>query len=184
LAWRSSRRSSASIEAKSRPPSATRCPALVVRADLKGDLHLHTTTTDGRNDIETMALAAKAAGLEYIAITDHSKALAMASGLDEAAALEHAAHIRQVGARLDGITLLAGIECDILTDGTMDLADDCLAQLDFVVASVHTAFGLEPAAMTDGCCVRWNVRGWMRWGTRRAGCCSGGSRCASTSKPC
>ena len=124
-------------------------PALVVRADLKGDLHLHTTTTDGRNDIETMALAAKAAGLEYIAITDHSKALAMASGLDEAAALEHAAHIRQVGARLDGITLLAGIECDILTDGTMDLADDCLAQLDFVVASVHTAFGLEPAAMTD-----------------------------------
>ena len=96
-----------------------------------------------------MALAAKAAGLEYIAITDHSKALAMASGLDEAAALEHAAHIRQVGERLDGITLLAGIECDILPDGTMDLADDCLAQLDFVVASVHSAFGLEPAAMTD-----------------------------------
>jgi DNA polymerase (family X) len=124
-------------------------PALVARSDLKGDLHLHTTTTDGRNDIETMALAAKAAGLEYIAITDHSKALAMASGLDEAAALEHAAHIRQVGERLDGITLLAGIECDILPDGTMDLADDCLAQLDFVVASVHSAFGLEPAAMTD-----------------------------------
>jgi DNA polymerase (family 10) len=124
-------------------------PALISRADLKGDLHLHTTTTDGRNDIETMALAAKAAGLEYIAITDHSKALAMASGLDEAAALEHAAHIRQVGKRLEGITLLAGIECDILPDGTMDLADDCLAQLDFVVASVHSAFGLEPAAMTD-----------------------------------
>jgi DNA polymerase (family X) len=124
-------------------------PALVSRADLKGDLHLHTTTTDGRNDIETMALAAKAAGLEYIAITDHSKTLAMASGLDEAAALEHAARIRAIGTRLDGITLLAGIECDILPDGTMDLADDCLAQLDFVVGSVHTAFGLEPSAMTD-----------------------------------
>ena len=124
-------------------------PALITRADLKGDLHLHTNTTDGRNDIETMAMAAKAAGLEYIAITDHSKALAMANGLDEAAALAHAAHIRQAGKRLDGITLLAGIECDILTDGTLDLADDCLAQLDFVVASVHSGFGLEPAAMTE-----------------------------------
>ena len=124
-------------------------PSLITRADLRGDLHLHTTVTDGRNDIATMALAAKAAGLEYIAVTDHSKTLAMASGLDEERALEHAARIREVGSRLEGITLLAGIECDILPDGTMDLADDCLAQLDFVVGSVHTAFGLEPAAMTD-----------------------------------
>ena len=72
-------------------------------------------------------MAAQASGLEYIAITDHSQALAMANGLDETRALEHAARIRALNARLDGITVLAGIECDIRPDGTMDLADDCLA---------------------------------------------------------
>jgi DNA polymerase (family X) len=87
-------------------------------------------------------------GLEYIAITDHSKALAMANGLDETRALAHAARVREAGARLEGITLLAGIECDIKADGTMDLADDCLAQLDIVIGSVHSAFNLEPAQMT------------------------------------
>jgi DNA polymerase (family X) len=95
-----------------------------------------------------MALAARAAGLEYIAITDHSKSLAMANGLDETRALAHAARVREIGARLDGITLLAGIECDIRPDGTMDLADDCLAQLDLVIASAHSAFNLDRDAMT------------------------------------
>jgi DNA polymerase (family 10) len=123
-------------------------PRLVERADLRGDLHLHTTATDGKDDIETMARAARAAGLEYIAITDHSQALAMAGGLDEEAALAHAAQIRHVGSRIDGVTLLAGIECDILADGRMDLANDCLAELDFVVASIHSSFSLEPDAMT------------------------------------
>src|SRR5262249_54900687 len=104
--------------------------------------------TDGKDDIETMARAARDAGLEYIAITDHSQSLAMANGLDEARALAHAARIREIGARLEGITLLAGIECDIRPDGTMDLADDCLAQLDLVIASVHSAFNIEPAQMT------------------------------------
>jgi DNA polymerase (family 10) len=110
---------------------------------------MHTTTTDGKDDIEAMALAARAAGLEYIAITDHSQALAMAGGLDEHRALAHAAAIREMSRRLDGITLLAGIECDIRLDGTMDLADDCLAQLDVVIASLHSGFGQEPAALTD-----------------------------------
>lgn len=110
---------------------------------------MHTTTTDGKDDIEAMALAARAAGLEYIAITDHSQALAMAGGLDEHRALAHAAAIREISRRLDGITLLAGIECDIRPDGTMDLADDCLAQLDVVIASLHSGFGQEPAALTD-----------------------------------
>jgi DNA polymerase (family 10) len=96
-----------------------------------------------------MALAARELGHQYIAITDHSQALAMANGLDERAALAHAARIREVNERLDGITVLAGIECDIRADGTMDLADDCLAQLDVVVASVHSAFTQEPAQMTD-----------------------------------
>jgi DNA polymerase (family X) len=128
---------------------ANRLPRLVQLADLQGDLHTHTTATDGRADIESMARAAQAAGLRYLAITDHSKSLAMANGLDEARALEHARAVREVGSRLDGITLLAGIECDIRPDGTMDLADDCLARLDLVVASLHSGFNQEPAQLTD-----------------------------------
>jgi DNA polymerase (family X) len=124
-------------------------PRLVQLADLQGDLHTHTTATDGRADIESMARAAQAAGLRYLAITDHSKSLAMANGLDEARALEHARAVRATGDRLEGITLLAGIECDIRSDGSMDLADDCLAQLDVVVASLHSGFNQEPAQMTD-----------------------------------
>ena len=124
-------------------------PDLVQLADIRGDLHSHTTETDGRDDIETMALAARAAGLEYLAITDHSKALAMANGLDEHRVLAHAKRVREVGARLDGITLLAGIECDIRPDGSMDLADDCLAQLDIVIGSVHSAFNLDESEMTE-----------------------------------
>ena len=96
-----------------------------------------------------MALAAREAGLEYLAITDHSKALAMANGLDEHRALAHARRVREIGDRLEGITLLAGIECDIRADGSMDLADDCLAELDVVVASVHSAFNQDETQMTD-----------------------------------
>jgi DNA polymerase (family 10) len=124
-------------------------PPLVERTDLRGDLHCHTNETDGRADIETMALAARAAGLSYLAITDHSKSLAMANGLDEARALAHASTVRRVNERIDGITVLAGIECDIRPDGSMDLSDDCLAQLDIVVASLHSALTQEPAQMTD-----------------------------------
>jgi len=124
-------------------------PRLVQLADLQGDLHSHTNATDGRGDIESMARAAQAAGLRYLAITDHSKSLAMANGLDEARALAHARTVREIGARLEGITLLAGIECDIRPDGAMDLADDCLAQLDLVVASIHSGFNQEPAQVTD-----------------------------------
>ena len=124
-------------------------PVLIQLADLRGDLHSHTSETDGRADIETMARAARAAGLTYLAITDHSKSLAMANGLDESRALAHAAAIRRVNDRLDGITLLAGIECDIRADGSMDLSDDCLAQLDLVIASVHSGFNQEREQMTD-----------------------------------
>lgn len=123
-------------------------PALVTLADIRGDIHAHTTETDGRDDIATMATAARDAGFSYLAITDHSKALAMANGLDEHRALAHAKQVRDLSAQLDGITLLAGIECDIRPDGTMDLADDCLAQLDVVVASVHSAFNQDEAQLT------------------------------------
>jgi DNA polymerase (family 10) len=124
-------------------------PDLIQLADLQGDLHCHTTATDGRESIETMARAAQASGLRYLAITDHSRALAMANGLDEAAALRHAAEVRALNARLDGFTLLAGIECDIRPDGTMDLAEDCLAQLDIVIASLHLALNQDADQMTD-----------------------------------
>lgn len=124
-------------------------PPLIELRDLRGDLHAHTSETDGRHDIETMAIGARDAGLTYLAITDHSQALAMANGLDEHRALAHAARIRDVGSRLEGITLLAGIECDIRADGTMDLSDDCLAQLDVVVASVHSRFQQDEQQMTD-----------------------------------
>jgi DNA polymerase (family 10) len=123
-------------------------PTLITRDQLQGDLHSHTRTTDGRDDIETMALAARHAGLSYLAITDHSKALAMAGGLDETAALAHATAVHAVSARLESMTLLAGIECDIHADGTLDLADDCLAALDLVVASVHSNFSLDADATT------------------------------------
>jgi DNA polymerase (family 10) len=124
-------------------------PRLLQLEDLQGDLHAHTTATDGRDTIEAMARAAQASGLRYLAITDHSQSLAMANGLDERRALEHARAIREVNARLDGFTLLAGIECDIRADGTMDLAHDCLAELDLVIASIHSGFNQDEAAMTD-----------------------------------
>src|SRR5678815_4543500 len=124
-------------------------PRLVTDADLVGDLHMHTTETDGRDDLATMAAAAHAMGHRYIAITDHSQALAMANGLDERRALEHAARVRALNGRFEGLTLLAGIECDILADGRLDLADDCLAQLDIVVASIHSHFTQDESQMTD-----------------------------------
>jgi DNA polymerase (family 10) len=126
-------------------------PRLVQLQDLLGDLHMHTTATDGRAGALEMAKAAHAAGRSYIAITDHSRALAMADGLDEQRALEHAREVRALNGRsdLEGVTVLAGIECDIRADGTMDLADDCLAELDYVVGSVHSAFNQDPAQMTD-----------------------------------
>lgn len=126
-----------------------RLPRLVCIDDVRGDLHVHTTETDGRDDLETMANAARLAGHEYVAVTDHSRALAMANGLDEGRALRHAARIRALSNRLDGLTLLAGIECDILADGRMDLANDCLAALDFVIASVHSHFTMDEAQMTE-----------------------------------
>jgi DNA polymerase (family 10) len=125
-----------------------RLPSLVSLRDLRGDVHMHTTETDGKESLERMVHAARRAGLDYIAITDHSRALAMANGLDERRALAHAARIRALGARTTGIRVLAGIECDILADGALDLADDCLAALDIVVASVHSAMRQDEAEMT------------------------------------
>jgi DNA polymerase (family 10) len=124
-----------------------RIPGLVEMKDIRGDIHMHTTETDGRASLEEMAEAAKKMGYEYVAITDHSKAIAMANGLDEKRAVAFARHVRELSGL--GIRVFSGIECDILKDGTLDLANDALAELDLVIGSVHSHMNLEAAEMTD-----------------------------------
>ena len=116
-------------------------PTLVTVEDIRGDLHMHTTASDGAASIEEMALAAKARGLKYIAITDHSKRVSMANGLDSTRLRAHWKEIRAVRERMTGIEILCGIECDILEDATMDLPDDVLAEADWVIAVLH--YGLK-----------------------------------------
>ncbi len=124
-------------------------PRLITQADLQGDVHMHTVETDGRNTIEEMAEAAKARGYHYMAITDHSKNLAFANGLDDKRAIEHIQRIRQAAKKIEGITIFAGVEVDILAEGDLDLSDDVLAQMDIVIASVHSVFNMEAAKMTE-----------------------------------
>jgi DNA polymerase (family X) len=124
-------------------------PTLIQLGDIRGDLHCHTTASDGQASIEQMAEAAKAHGYEFLAITDHSKSQVIAKGLDAARLVKHAGEIRRVSDRLKGITLLAGCEVDILADGRLDFEDAVLAELDFVVASPHVALKQEPDKATD-----------------------------------
>jgi DNA polymerase (family 10) len=129
-----------------------RLPKLVELSDIRGDLHMHTTETDGRASLEEMAEASRERGYEYIAITDHSKALAMANGLDEVRAVAFAKQVRQINQEKTGdlgIRIFSGIECDIRRDGVMDLENDALAELDFVIGSVHSYMNLERNEMTD-----------------------------------
>ncbi len=124
-------------------------PRLITIDDIRGEVHMHTVETDGRNTIAEMAEAAKARGYQYIAITDHSKNLAFANGLDDKRAVEHIARIHAANDQTEGITIMAGIEVDILADGALDLSDSVLEQMDVVVASVHSAFNQESGQMTD-----------------------------------
>jgi len=124
-------------------------PDLITIKDIRGEVHMHTVETDGKNTIEEMAEAAKQRGYKYIAITDHSKNLAMANGLDDKRALKHIARIKAANDQIEGITIMSGIEVDILSDGELDLSDSVLEQMDVVIASVHSAFNQEPAQMTD-----------------------------------
>jgi DNA polymerase (family X) len=127
-----------------------RLPRLIETSDLRGDVHMHTHATDGRNSIEEMAEAAIARGYEYIAITDHSKNLAMVNGLDDQRALQHLQRIREVDERMQGkIRVLTGIEVDILADGEIDLSNEVLAQMDVVIASVHSHFQQSKEQMTE-----------------------------------
>jgi len=124
-------------------------PRLIQQSDLRGDVHMHTHATDGHNSIREMADAALERGYQYIAITDHSKNLAMTNGLNEERALEHLRQIRQVDREMEGrIRVYTGIEVDILGDGQLDLPDYVLAEMDVVIASVHTLFNQPKEEMT------------------------------------
>ncbi len=116
-------------------------PELIELSDIRGDLHMHTTATDGTASIAEMAAAAKKRKLKYIAITDHSKRVTMARGLDAKRLRAHWKEIEKVNAATSGIEILKGIECDILEDATLDLPDDVLAEADWVIAVLH--YGLK-----------------------------------------
>lgn len=124
-------------------------PRLVELSEIRGDLHMHTRESDGRASLEEMAQACAERGYEYIAITDHSKALAMANGLDEQRAVAFARQVRAMDQGGRGLRVFSGLECDIRRDGAMDLEEDALAELDWVIGSIHSHLNLEPAEMTD-----------------------------------
>ena len=128
---------------------ANRLPQLVELADLRGDLHAHTKATDGHDSLRDMALAARALGMDYLAITEHSRRLTVAHGLDPIQLARQCDEIDRLNAQLDGITLLKGIEVDILEDGSLDLPDSVLARLDLVVGAVHSRFDLSRARQTE-----------------------------------
>jgi DNA polymerase (family X) len=126
-------------------------PALLERGDVRGDLHSHTTESDGRDTLEAMVEAARARGLGYLAITEHSRAIPSrqrGTGMDEARCLEHIARVRAHQEKTPGMRLLAGIEVDILPDGSLDMAEDVLAQLDVVVGSLHSRLDMPAEEMT------------------------------------
>lgn len=124
-------------------------PELLKIEDLQGDVHMHTVETDGKNTIEEMAIAARDRGYKYMAITDHTKNLAMANGLTDERALLHLKKIREANKNVEGIKIFAGAEVDILHDGELDLSDSVLEEMDIVIASVHSHFNQEPEQMTD-----------------------------------
>jgi DNA polymerase (family X) len=126
-----------------------RLPRLIEAGNIRGDLQMHTTASDGKNSIEEMARAAKDLGYEYISLTDHSKAVTVANGLDEKRTLEQIKKIHAANAKNLGIRLFASSEVDVLKNGRLDLDDDVLAQLDIVLVSIHSYMNLERAEMTD-----------------------------------
>lgn len=123
-------------------------PELVNLSDIKGDLHVHTDWSDGHDSLEAMAIAARQMGYQYIAITDHSKGRGIAHGLNEERVRKQIAKIREINESLEGLRLLSGIEVDIRADGSLDLPDELLKELNVVVAGVHSAMGQEQEKMT------------------------------------
>jgi DNA polymerase (family X) len=128
--------------------AAGKLPRLIEAENLRGTFHCHTTASDGRNSLEEMATAAQDLGLQYLGIADHSRSSIQARGLDEARLRVQIAMIRKLNEQFENFRLFAGVECDILRDGSLDFPDELLAELDYVVASIHSAFTLSEAEMT------------------------------------
>jgi DNA polymerase (family X) len=129
--------------------ATSRLPRLIEPEDIRGDLHCHTTASDGKNSIEEMALAARELGYEYLAITDHSATHGFGDDVSPEQLRRQIELVREANARLEGIELLAGSEVNVLPDGSLDYEHELLAELDWVIASVHTAFGIGEQAMTE-----------------------------------
>ncbi|HEY4271209.1 MAG TPA: helix-hairpin-helix domain-containing protein [Candidatus Udaeobacter sp.] len=123
-------------------------PKLIEKENLRGAFHCHTLASDGHNSLEEMAEAAQELGVEYLGIADHSRSSVQGHGIDEKQLLAQVAAIEKLNKNFDGFRLFAGVECDILRDGSLDFPDEVLSQLEYVVASVHSAFGLSEADMT------------------------------------
>jgi DNA polymerase (family 10) len=123
-------------------------PRLIEKENLRGTFHCHTTASDGHNTLEEMAEAAQELGLEYLGIADHSRSSIQAHGLDETKLRAQMAAIRKLNKKFDGFRVFAGVECDILRDGSLDFPDEVLADLDYAVASIHSVFNLSEADMT------------------------------------
>jgi DNA polymerase (family 10) len=132
--------------------------ALVAIEDMRGDLHVHSTASDGRNTIEEMAVAARDRGYEYIAIADHTRSSTIANGLSAERMAEHIEEVRGVDARIDGITILVSCECDILPDGTLDYPNELLARCDLVMASIHSAMAKGKLPPTERTCAAMENR--------------------------
>ncbi len=142
------RENSGEFEAAGKPRKLSGLPKLIEQENLRGTFHCHTSASDGRNSLEEMAEAAQALGLDYLGIADHSRSSIQAHGIDEAQLGEQVAAIRKLNKKFDGFRMFAGVECDILRDGSLDFPDNILSQLDYVVASVHSVFNLSEADMT------------------------------------
>jgi DNA polymerase (family X) len=136
-------------ELEAATPGGGGLPRLVTVEDIRGDLHSHTTLSDGRQTLEQMAEGARAKGLEYLAVTDHSASHGFGNHVPPDVLKRRIEEVRELDARLDGFKLLVGTESNVLPDGSLDYDDDLLEQLDWVVASVHTSFGMDERAMTD-----------------------------------
>jgi DNA polymerase (family X) len=124
-------------------------PKLIEKENLRGAFHCHTVASDGHNTLEEMAEAARELGLEYLGIADHSRSSVQGHGIAAEKLLEQVAAIRKLDKTFDGFRLFAGVECDILRDGSLDFPDEVLSQLDYVVVSVHSAFNLSESEMTQ-----------------------------------
>ena len=121
---------------------------MIERKDLRGTFHCHTFASDGHNTLEEMAKAARELGLQYLGVAEHSRSSVQARGLDETKLREQMTEIRRLNKKFTGFRLFAGIECDILRDGSLDFSDEILSQLDFAIGSIHSVFNLTEAEMT------------------------------------